>query len=84
MREIADDLMADEPSFREVAEALALGVPFRVAVAPDGHSRFLYVGPGCHALTGMAPEAFLADARALATVMPPDDIQRLLVEKRAA
>jgi len=73
-----------EPSFREVAEALSLGVPFRVRRSADGGVQFLSVGAGCQALIGVTAEALLADVGAFMSNLYPEDKARMLAEETAA
>ncbi|HKR88515.1 MAG TPA: PAS domain-containing protein, partial [Phenylobacterium sp.] len=81
----ARDTFADEPSFRDVVDALGLGVSFRMYLGADGRtSRFLRVGGGCMAMLGAPPEALLADSWALAEVIVPEDHDRLLAAKATA
>ena len=85
VRDIADHLQAEEPSFRRTAEALALGVPYRMLISADGRLvRFLHVGAGCVGLTGLGAETLLADSRALTDLLAPDDRERLAREHAAA
>lgn len=64
---------ASEASFASVAEALGLGMVYRIQVAPDGGSRrFTYVSPNCEALNGVPAEAALADPRALYELILPE------------
>lgn len=58
-----DDIAAGEaPSFRDMAEALGLGMAFQILAPPDGSSRrFTQVGDSCRAMTGVEPEDALAD-----------------------
>lgn len=52
--------------FDVVAEALALGMPYRIRVEPDGTTRrFIHVGASCLALNGVAADAVLADGALL-------------------
>ena len=69
-----DDPVAD-PSFRAVAEALALGMVFQVAVSADGSGRrFTYVSPSCLMLNGVSAKAAMADARVLYDMMLPEQV----------
>jgi two-component sensor histidine kinase len=78
------DSFAEEPSFRDVVDALALGVPFRMHLGPDRRTRFLRVGEGCLATLGVPAEALLADPAVLADVIVPEDHDRLLSAKFTA
>jgi PAS domain S-box-containing protein len=63
-------------SFREMAEALGLGMAYQIEVSPDGRGRrFTYVGPSCQALTGVAPEAALRDPSRLYGLILPEDLE---------
>jgi len=74
---------ARAPPFADVAESLGLGVAFQIVASPDGAGRrFTYVSANCEALTGVAPEAALADARALYDLIAPE--QRQMVEAAEA
>ena len=76
------DVLTDEPSFRDVADALALGVPFRMHMSADGlATRFLYVGADCQAVFGVLAETLLADPMALADLVVPEDQPRLLADR---
>ncbi|NCA71396.1 MAG: PAS domain S-box protein [Sphingobacteriia bacterium] len=50
------------------------GVFYEYVLTPEGRSRFLYVGPGCEALLGVASEALLADGDILWRLVHPDDL----------
>ncbi|MDB5447265.1 MAG: sensor histidine kinase [Phenylobacterium sp.] len=85
MRDIADHLQAEEPAFRRTAEALSLGVPYRMLISADGGlARFLHVGAGCVELTGLTAETILADSHALTELVAPEDRDRLTREHAAA
>lgn len=79
-----DDTFAEEPSFRDVVDALGLGVPFRMHLGGDGSSRFLRVGDGCLGALGLPPEALLADSRVLADLVLAADLGRLQAAKVTA
>ncbi|CAN7548069.1 PAS domain-containing protein [Phenylobacterium sp. LjRoot225] len=82
MRDVLQDSLAAEPSFRDVADALSLGVPFLLHLGPDGRSsRFLRLGSACLPILGIPPDAILADSRAFAELISPEDQQRLLRDK---
>jgi len=51
-------------------------------LAPDG--AYAWVSPACRRITGYAPEAFLADANFLLSIVHPDDRQRLAEHMRFA
>lgn len=85
MSGIVRDTPAEEPSFRDVAEALGLGVPFRMYLSADGRtSQFLRVGAGCLAAIGVTAEALMADAGVLRDLVVPDDQLRLMSDKVTA
>jgi PAS domain S-box-containing protein len=82
---IVRDTLADEPPFREVAESLGLGVPFRMYLSADGRtSQFLRVGAGCLAAIGVTAEALMADAGVLGDLVVPEDQARLMSDKAIA
>lgn len=59
--------------FPEVAEALGLGMPYRVVVSPDGRGRrFVDVGENCERLNGISAAAALADPAALYDLIPAE------------
>lgn len=65
-------------SFAGVAEALGLGMAYQILVPPDGAGRrFTYVSPSSKALTGVAPEEAMADARRLYDLVAPEDREAL-------
>jgi PAS domain S-box-containing protein len=70
--------LTNEPSFADVAEALSLGLPYRIRVSADGQDvRFLCVGARCLEMTGVSPEAVLADAGVFIGLMLPPDRERI-------
>jgi PAS domain S-box-containing protein len=72
----------DEPSFREVADALALGVPFRLHLSADGQiARFLHLGAGCQSMLGVRPEQVLADTQVFSDLIVSQDRERLLSDR---
>jgi PAS domain S-box-containing protein len=76
--------VTDPPAFADMAEALGLGVAYRLVVPPDGIGRrFAYLSANCEALTGVAPDAAMADARALYDLILPEH-RGLLDEAEAA
>ena len=82
MRDDLQEALLDEPSFREVADALSLGVPFRIHLDVDGRTaRFVHLGSACHAVLGISPDALLADAQAFGALMAPEDRARLSADK---
>ncbi|HVI32320.1 sensor histidine kinase [Phenylobacterium sp.] len=59
--------------FDVVAEALALGMPYRIRVEADGVTRrFIHVGASCLALNGVAAEDVLADGSILYDMILPE------------
>lgn len=75
----------EEPSFRDVAEALGLGVPFCMYLSADGRtSQFLRVGAGCLAAIGVSAEDLMADAGVLRDLIVADDQGRLIADKATA
>jgi len=59
--------------FDVVAEALALGMPYRIRVEPDGVTRrFVHIGESCLKLNGVPPEAALADGSVLYDMILPE------------
>lgn len=83
MRDFGQDAVADDPSFEDVAGALALGVPFRIHLSVDGRTRWLRVGSACQTVLGLSAEALMNDDRALAGMILPEDRERLLDDKAA-
>lgn len=80
-----DNAAAADPSFRAVAEALALGMAFQVAVPADGSTRyFTYVSPSCLTLNGVPAEAAMGDARVLYDMIVPDQAQAFREAEAAA
>lgn len=85
MSGIVQNALAEEPSFRDVADALGLGVPFRMYLSADGRtSQFLRVGAGCLAAIGVPAEALTADPGVLRDLVVPDDQVRLMSDKATA
>jgi PAS domain S-box-containing protein len=71
----------EEPTFVDVAEALALGVPYRVHVSADGLAmRLLSIGRACEAVFGLSAEALMADPWRFAEFILPPDRDALLRE----
>ncbi|WP_334162479.1 sensor histidine kinase [Phenylobacterium sp.] len=59
--------------FDVVAEALALGMPYRIRVEADGVTRrFIHVGESCLALNGVPAEAVLANGSVLYDMILPE------------
>lgn len=84
MRDLGQEALADEPSFEDVADALALGVPFRIHLAPDGRTtRWLRVGANCQTVLGLSRETLMGDERALGERILPEDREKLLADKEA-
>lgn len=83
MRNLGPEALVDEPSFEDVADALALGVPFRIHLNPDGQTRWLRVGASCEAVLGLSREELMSSERALAERILPEDRARLLTDKTA-
>lgn len=84
MRDCSQEAVVDEPAFEDVADALALGVPFRIHIAADGRTtRWLRVGASCRAILGLAPETLMTSDRALADRILPEDREKLLADKAA-
>jgi PAS domain S-box-containing protein len=70
--------LTNDPSFADVAEALSLGLPYRIRVSADGQGvRFLSVGTRCLEMTGVSPEEVLADAGVFTGLMLPPDRERI-------
>ncbi|WP_374471777.1 sensor histidine kinase [Phenylobacterium sp.] len=85
--------MADGPDtsdaltrpFHDVAEALGLGMPYRVIVPADGQGRrFVQVGDTCLQLNGVPPEAVLADSAALYDLILPESRAAFAAAEQAA
>lgn len=73
------------PSFVEVADALGLGMAFRIHASADGASRrFVYVSPCCRQMTGVDPAAALADPSVLYGQILPEHRDALEAAERAA
>jgi PAS domain S-box-containing protein len=64
----AQALRDSEERYRILAE---YAPDWQYWMGPDG--RFLYVSPGCHAICGHPPEAFVADPHLMARLIQPDD-----------
>jgi len=83
LRDIRDRI-APEPIFHDVAEALALGVPFCMHIDADGApSGFLDLGASCQEMLGVPGEALLADYRVLGELIVPEDRERVMSAKIA-
>jgi PAS domain S-box-containing protein len=78
-------LSASEAQLRQLTENLP-GMVYRYLREADGRDRFTYISPGCADLFGVAPEAGLADPRAIWGRVHPADLERLngLVEASMA
>jgi two-component sensor histidine kinase len=75
----------DSPPFREVADALGLGLAFQLRVPPNGDGRtFDYIGPSCEAMTGVRPEDARADAARLYGLILPEDREALAAREAEA
>jgi PAS domain S-box-containing protein len=85
VRDLLRDSLVDAPSFGDVAEALSLGVPFLLHLSADGgDTRFLSLGSACLPVLGIPPDAILADPRALAELICPEEEARLRSAKANA
>jgi PAS domain S-box-containing protein len=63
----------DAPSFRQMAEALGLGMAFQIHAPPDGQGRrFTYLSSNCEQLTRVPRQAALADATRLYSLILPE------------
>jgi PAS domain S-box-containing protein len=81
---LSQEALADEPSFEDVADALALGVPFRIHLSADGRkSRWLRVGASCGSVLGLSRDELMGDERALAERILPEDREKLLADRAA-
>ena len=84
MRDLSEEALADEPSFEDVADALALGVPFRIHLSPDGRkSRWVRVGANCESILGITREELMGNERALAERILSEDREKLLADRAA-
>ncbi|GGC46771.1 hybrid sensor histidine kinase/response regulator [Chelatococcus reniformis] len=64
---------------------LASSFVFQIHAAADRRSRrFVYVSPACTTITGVSPEAVLANPDLLHSLIDDDDRERLLAAERAA
>jgi PAS domain S-box-containing protein len=80
-----DDMIRDEGApFADIAEALGLGMAFRIRADADGTFRFTYVSPNCEALNGVPAEAVLADPSALYGLIVPERWAEYARAERAA
>ncbi|MCR5878566.1 sensor histidine kinase [Phenylobacterium sp. J367] len=85
MTDLPDNHDLTARAFDEVAEAIGLGMPFRLLVSPDGRSRrFLHVGASCEALNGVPVAEALQDARKLYDLMPPEHRRAFAAAEAAA
>ncbi len=79
------DLAGEEPSFRVLADALGLGMPFQILVPPDGQGRtFVSVGESCREMTGVEPAEAMADATRLYGRILPEDLEALAAAEAQA
>ncbi len=75
----------DTTTFADVAEALSLGLPYRVLVSADGRdARFVHVGAACQQMLGVSAEALMADPAAFVRFVPDEDRLQLLAAAAAA
>lgn len=73
MAEPSDRAEAVAQPFDVVAEALALGMPYRIRVEPDGVTRrFIHVGESCEKVNGVTAAAVLADGSILYDMILPE------------
>jgi PAS domain S-box-containing protein len=72
------------PGFAEVAEALSIGLPYRLWVSADGaERRFLHFGAASESLLGLPAAALVADPRRFTAIVLPEERERLTAEGRA-
>jgi two-component sensor histidine kinase len=65
-------------TFRDMAEALRLGMSFQIHVPPDGRGRrFTHVGGLCREMTGLDPKAVLAESSLLYAQIVPEHREEL-------
>lgn len=85
VRDLLQESLGTEPTFREVVDALGLGVPFRMHLSPDDRtSRFLRLGSDCLPILGVTPEAVLADMTVFANLVLPQEREALLANRASA
>jgi PAS domain S-box-containing protein len=85
MGELADRAAGDAPSFREMADALGLGMAFQILAPPDGRGRtFTYLGDSCRELTGVDPDAATADAALLYGRILPEHLEAMAAAEAQA
>ena len=84
MRNLSEEALAADASFEDVADALALGVPFRIHISADGlKSEWLRVGASCEAVLGLTRDELMSSERALADRLAPEDRLKLLADRAA-
>lgn len=80
-----DTPVTNEPSFGEIADALGLGLPYRIRVDRDGRGgRFLSIGARCLEMIGVPAEVVLDDVRAFMGRIDPHDRVRVRDESAQA
>jgi PAS domain S-box-containing protein len=80
-----EDTAGRTPPFRELTEALGLGMPFQIRASADGLGReFTFVGSNCLTILGVEPQAAMADARLLFDQILPDQREAFAAAERAA
>jgi PAS domain S-box-containing protein len=68
----SDRTPEDDPIVRSAADATALGMAFLLETRADGSRRFVFAGPRCLAVNGVAGEALMADAALLRNMILPE------------
>ena len=76
-------LRRSEQQLRQIID-LVPGVSYRVLTSADGLSRIDFISPNLQELLGVAPQAVLADARAIIRLRHADDSDRIAAEIQAA
>jgi PAS domain-containing protein len=85
MGERADTSTDEAPSFSRMAEALGLGMAFQIKASPDGRARtFAHVSDSCRSMTGVDPDAALADPALLYATILPEYLEALAVAEAEA
>jgi PAS domain S-box-containing protein len=80
-----DQTAGETPSFRDLAEALGLGMPFQIRAPAEGQGRqFTYLGASCLSMTGVEPAAAMADAGLLFGQILPDQREAFAAAEEAA